>query len=244
MNREDLKVQLKKIDTLSERKLDCPDDYDLASYLEGGLSEREHHHFELHLADCDFCMGLVGLLGRARDSEANEQIPELLMARSRKLANSKTGMPAFRLRHGRRWATAAAVVLAFGLFINLESSRQFNPGTGSPGASPDPVRQERSIDPYALVPRVTSPLDNSKIDPTSQQFSWAPVRDSLYYQVRIVSDEGDLLWQERLPGTQWKLPSELTLSSNAEYFVRVDAYLTESKSLNSDYVVFRVRETH
>jgi len=73
-------------------------------------------------------------------------------------------------------------------------------------------------------------------------FRWTAVSNSLYYQLRIVSDEGDLVWQGRVDGTHWVLPAGLSLAPGAEYFVRVDAYLTEAKALNSDYLLFRVGE--
>ena len=241
MNRDDLKDRLRQTSPTLERQLDCPDDYDFASYIEGGLSEKEHIGFEQHLSDCDFCLERVGLLGRAGDREAESRVPELLLARAAKLAKNQDGDNINPLmRHTRRWAAAAVVVLAIGILMNLESFKQVTPGSIPAGGSLSANRQERSIGPYALVPKLISPLENATIDPRTQQFVWAAVRDSLYYQIRIVSDEGDLLWQERVVGTQWGLPPELALAVDADYFVRVDAYLTESKSLNSDYVVYRV----
>ena len=248
MNRDDLKDHLKRPTRRLERQLDCPDDYDLASYMEGGLNEKAHKRFESHLADCGFCMERVGLLGRARDTEAESPVPDLLLARSAKLAKDQDGskagyrIPNLRLNYARRWAAAAVVVLAIGLLMNLESPKQVTQESTPPGGSLSPIRQERNIDPYALVPKIISPAENSTINPRSQQFVWAPVRGSLYYQIRIVSDEGDLVWQERVNGTQWALPPQVLLIHDSEYFVRVDAYLAESKSLNSDYVVFKVTD--
>jgi len=234
MNRDELRNLLKQPVKFSERNLGCPDDYALASYVEGGLSERDHNNFELHLSDCDFCLERVGLLGRANDTEQVDGVSELLMASSRNLPRDGTHKRN-GLRYAPRWATAALVVLTFGLLLNLEPSNQDSPELTSPA-----IPQQRSVDPYALLPQVISPADGSTINPTTQQFTWTPIRDSLYYQVRIVSDVGDLVWQERVNGTQWQLPVGISLPGNAEYFVRVDAYLTEAKSFNSDYVVFKV----
>jgi hypothetical protein len=61
--------------------------------------------------------------------------------------------------------------------------------------------------------------------------------------VRIVSDEGDLLWQEQVNETRWKLPAELVLTADTEYYVRIDAYLAESKALSSDYILFKVEQS-
>jgi hypothetical protein len=81
------------------------------------------------------------------------------------------------------------------------------------------------------------------IVPGDGTFEWTPVPESLYYQLRIVSDEGDLIWQGRVDGTQWALPSDLPLVPGSEYFVRVDAYLAEAKAVNSDYFLFQVGES-
>jgi hypothetical protein len=239
MNRDDLRYFLKQSAQAVERKLDCPDDYELASYLEGGLSEQGHFNFERHLTDCDFCMERVGLLGRANDIEADTQVPELLLARSKKLAQN-TVHKHMGLRYAPRWAAAAVLVLTIGLLMNLEPPQQVSTELAPPSTSPPLTRQVRNISPYALLPQVISPKEGSTINPVTQQFVWAPVQDSLFYQVRIVNDVGDLVWQARLTGTQLGLPEDLLLASGAEYFVRVDAYLTEAKSLNSDYVVFKV----
>jgi len=239
MDRSELRYLLKQPVKLAERNLGCPDDYELASYMEGGLSERDHISFERHLSDCDFCLERVGLLGRAKDIEHVNGVSELLLARSRKLAQDG-GHKRNGLRYAPRWAAAAVVVLTFGLLMSLESPNRNSPELTSPVTRSPAMRQQRNIDPYALLPQVISPTDGSTINPTTQQFTWVPIRDSLFYQVRIVSDVGNLVWQERVNGTQWRLPLGLSLHGNAEYFVRVDAYLTEAKSLNSDYVVFKV----
>ena len=240
MNRDELKYLLKQPVMVAERNLGCPDDSELASYMEGGLSEQNHNKFERHLSDCDFCMERVGLLGRAKDIEAGNRVPDLVLARSKKLVQNPEHLHK-GLRYAPRWAAAAVVVLAIGFLADLESPNQVSTELTPPGTQPPMIRQERNVDPNALLPHVISPHDGSTINPTTQQFVWAPIHDSLFYQVRIVSDVGDLVWQERVTGTQWRLPAGLSLVSGAEYFVRVDAYLTESKSLNSDYVVFKVR---
>ena len=43
-------------------------------------------------------------------------------------------------------------------------------------------------------------------------------------------------------GTEWRLPAGLALTPGSEYFARVDAYLTDAKTLQSDYLLFRSGE--
>ncbi len=247
MNTDELKSLLKQSQETVERQLDCPDDHTLASYIDGGLSERDHGRFEHHVADCAYCTERVGALGRAREAESTAQVPELLRARSGKLANAPGTKnapinPAI-WRKAPRWAAAAVVVLAIGVLSQFYSPslnrQEVSPSNETPG-QPARIRETRNMDPGATGPSFLSPLEGMTIIPDGGVFNWTPVHDSLYYQLRIVSDEGDLVWQERVDGTQWALPAGLSLSPGAEYFVRVDAYLAEAKALNSDYVLFRV----
>lgn len=236
MNKDQLKELLKQPIETAERNVRCPDDAELASYMDGGLSEQDHSGFELHLADCGYCLERIGLLGRAAESEIVASLPELILARSRKLVSGADRQQPVsdvqtRRRNAQRWAAAAVVVLAIGVLFQFNSPYQATP--------PAEIRETRNIDPGAMGPNILWPREGMIIVPYDDVFTWTSVPDSIYYKIRIVSDEGDLIWQARVNGTQWGLPEEVTLASGAEYLVRVDAYLAESKSLNSDYVLFR-----
>ena len=60
--------------------------------------------------------------------------------------------------------------------------------------------------------------------------SWTEVADSLYYDLRIVRDDGDLVWHERVAGNRWSLPEGLSLQDGTEYFVRVDALMDNARA--------------
>lgn len=216
MKKDELISLLKQPIEAVERQPGCADDYRLASYVDGGLSERDHGRFERHLADCAWCIERVGIIGRAREAETTGAVPKPVRT---------------RWRAAPRWAVAAVVVLAIGVVSQLNSPYQATQAVQ--------IRETRNLDPGALGPSFLSPREGMTITPDAGVFNWTAVPDSLYYQVRIVSDEGDLLWQERVNATQWGLPGELSLAPGAEYYVRVDAYLAEAKTLNSDYLLFR-----
>jgi len=242
MNREELKSILQRNAEPVERQPGCPADDELASFMDGGLSEQGHENFTIHLADCAYCIERVGMLGRARDEDTPVQVPELLIARSRKLAALSQTPVEGKNAWGTitRWSAAAVVVLAIGLVVRQAPGPA--PATGPADRPAQDYRETRNINPGAAGPRVLWPREGMTVVTADAVFNWAPVQESLYYQVRIVSDEGDLIWQERVVGTQWELPRELSLAHGAEYFVRVDAFLTDAKSLNSDYVLFRAGE--
>jgi hypothetical protein len=259
MKNDQLKYLLKQSAKAAERRpgrtdkrypeSGCHDDYEIASYWEGGLSERDHGRLELHLADCEYCMERIGILGRAGEAETSVQVPEFLQARSARLADSadsRVGRSNRDLwRRAPRWAAAAIVVLSIGVLSQSFSPRpdgmESPAGVEPPGHSDD-IRQTRNINPAAMAPNFLSAREGMTMIPGDGIFSWTAVPDSLFYQLRIVSDEGDLVWQGRVNETQWVLPSGLSLAPGAEYFVRVDAFMTEAKALNSDYLLFRVGE--
>lgn len=237
MDRDELKSLLQSIE-VPERQPGCPADEQVASYMEGGLSERDHREFETHLTDCAWCLERVGILGRALEHEAKAAVPDLALARARRMAG-EAPEPGSRWRSAPGWVAAALVVLAIGLVARNQLPTGPEP---APLTQPEAVRTIRSIDSEAMGPGLLKPGEGIQVTHSNGAFNWTPVTDSLYYQVRIVTVEGDLLWQERVNETHWQLPSELPLTSGLEYFVRVDAHLSETRSLNSDYILFQPDE--
>jgi len=219
----------------------CPEDQQIAEYYDEVLPERERHTLERHLADCRFCLARIGMLQRLEQDQTSRRIPEDVLATAKTLRHE----PVQRRRATPFWAAAAVIVIAVGAFYQLLPLSQVGqnalPRTHLDEPSSE-LRETRTIDPVAIGPRFLSPPEGVTVAAGNNLFIWTPVPDSLYYQVRVVSDAGDLLWQERVDGTEWRLPGGLNLSPGVEYFVRVDAYLTDAKALQSDYLLFRLGE--
>lgn len=226
---------------LTERTPFCPEDQQVAEYFEEQLPEAERDRLERHLADCRFCLARLGMLQRLEQNPIAPRIPEDVLATAKSMRN--TGV------RRRKWvqasAAAAVLVIAVGVLYQVLPVREIGqvalPRTHMNEPSSD-LRETRSIDPGVMGPRFLSPRGGPDIISTASVFQWTAVPNSLYYEVRIVSDAGDLLWQERVDGTEWKLPAGLALTPGLEYFVRVDAYLTDAKTLQSGYLLFRSGE--
>jgi hypothetical protein len=63
-----------------------------------------------------------------------------------------------------------------------------------------------------------------------------------YYDVRVVTDAGDVVTEAHVTGTDWR-PMELAaLRTGLEYFVHVDAYVSAGKSIGSEHVSFHVSD--
>lgn len=240
MDKDKLTFFLAQTTGAPELQHDCPEDELLAAYMEGVLSDVSHGQFENHLADCAWCIERVGMLGRAHESDAQEQVPEPLLARAGKMVNS-SGQSASGWRRAHAWAVAAAVVLTIGFMVSKSTLYEGKPHSVSRNNA-ETSQSTRSIAPGALQTTQPSTGNNISVEFSDGVFSWTPVNDSLFYQVQIVTAEGDLLWRERVNAEQWNPPGELVLSAGEEYFVRIDAFVSETRSVKSDYVAFMFPE--
>ena len=213
----------------------CPDENQIAGYVDGGLAAAIRQELEGHLADCGHCLALVGLLSRARDASTAEPVPWQTPDPARARV---TKAPARRWQFAPQWAAAAALVLAVPLLLQLGRT----PDAGLEGQGRPEPPATRMIARQADAVQVLAPRAGAAVDPRHVQFRWSAVAGSPYYDVRIVTDDGDVVVRERVTGTAWQLPERLSLQPGAEYFLHVDAYPSGDKAVSSEHVPFRVAE--
>jgi hypothetical protein len=213
----------------------CPDEHRIAGYVDGGLDAAVRQELEQHLADCGHCLALVGLLSRARSASASESLPSPVLAQVGARPRKELPHP---WRFAPQWAAAAALVLAVPLLVQLGRSPDAGlEGQGSP--APSAIRKFEST-PDTLQVLVSGA--GGAVDAQRVQFRWTEVAGSPYYEVRIVTDDGDVVIRKRVTGTAWQLPAQVRLQPGAEYFVHVDAYPSGDKAVSSDHVPFRVSD--
>jgi len=217
MEKDKIKSLLRQTTGVPERQPDCPQDELLATYMEGGFSDASHREFEAHLADCAWCLERVGILGRANESDTQEQVPELLIARAGRIPNPSRESVS-KWHRAPALAAAAVLVLTLGALVSNLAFRDKAPDPASSG-NMETTQSTRSVDPGGLQPAQHSPVNNISVKFVGGMFEWTPVNDSMFYQVRIVTAEGDLLWRERVSGDKWKPPGGLVFSPGEEYFV-------------------------
>lgn len=130
-----------------------------------------------------------------------------------------------------QWAVAASILLAI-FWIGW-----------SPQVDQPVDYQEARGNPSVLSPpEILAPDSGVLAKRDGFMFRWTEVPGSLYYEIRVVSDAGDLLGKERVDRTEWALPEAINLEPGREYFVRVDAYLSDSKAISSQHIPFRLRD--
>ena len=228
----------------ARRTTECPDDHEMAAVVSGALSSDKRDELQRHMADCDFCILQLGLLGRLHGEEPDQEVSEFVLARASRLG---AGRGPLVLTYAPRWAAAAVIVLAIALAFHWNSPDRV--GTGTPGAISSfaiptfsDEEQSRNFGTNAFAPRILSPAEGARIEAEALVIKWSETPGSLYYDVRVVSDEGKLVWQKRVEETESSLPESLALNPGAEYFVRVDAYLAVAKKVSSRHVLFTIAE--
>lgn len=245
MKREKLPDLLRTLPTnAAVRTSDCPDNHELAASVDGQLEGESANKFADHLAHCGFCMTQVGLLNRLHQSVPEQQVSEFVLARARRMGE-RNKRPAFP--YASRWASAAVIILAFLVVFKWDSPSLVNPQTTdktSHGLSSETLDQSqiRNRQLNILQPRVLAPATGAIIDPSKAVFQWTEVSGSLYYDVRVVTDGGDLIWKARVEDTELGLPDNLQLDPDVEYYFRVDAYLVTARSIRSQHVLFSIGE--
>lgn len=212
-----------------ERVPTCPDEHSIAAYVDGTLETNAREPLELHLADCSHCLALVGLLSREHVVTAAEAVPEPTIARARALAQPRSRR---RVSLAPQWAAAAVVVLAMATLISLPRP----PDTDWP---PDAPATRTGNSPGL---RLLSPGEGMTVDRTQLTVRWSPVAGARYYDARVVTEAGDVVAEERLTGTEWHPKERAALRPDLEYFVHVDAYVSDGNAFGSEHVSFHVSE--
>ena len=222
---------------LSERTPFCPDDQEIAEFYEGHLSELEYQPIERHLADCRFCLARIGMLSRQQEAGDAPRPPEEVLAAAKKLAHKS---PAWGLKRAPAWTAAAIIVLSVFMIMN---NRQLPlPASTTGPVEPVPAEasnsQLRSINRSAMNLDVLNPEQGETIAPGSL-VRWAAIPDNIHYNVFVLSNAGDVLWTQRLQGTEWVMNDALQLVAGHDYFLRVEAVLPDGGTISSKHVAFR-----
>ena len=104
----------------------CPDENQLAGYVDGLVSPAQKNSLESHLARCQSCRGQIAFLTESADWQQPDPLPAHLAVRARKI-----GLVIDRtVLLGWRWTTAMAaaaclfLVLSLGLIVTFWLSRE------------------------------------------------------------------------------------------------------------------------
>ena len=231
-----------------ERTRRCPAEAELAAYVDDRLERDARHRVEGHIADCRFCLELIGFLVRIEQQAVPEEVPAVLEARARALVEVRES--SFRPAH--RWGAVAAAMAGAAVVLVL---RTRPPDTRAvpalPSTAPSAERPEVRATPAPTEvrsrpvgpgrPEPISPRPGAVVRREDLEFRWRAFPRAVFYEVRLATAEGDLVWEGRASQTSLRPPKELRLGTGQKYYVWVGAHLPEARTVQSRAVAFRVR---
>lgn len=223
----------------------CPDEHQLAAYVDQQLIGAERERVESHLAKCDSCLRQVGFLVKVSQLPAGS-VPAFLLDRAKKIDSEAYTAASFNWR----WISVAAgiAVIALGLAIwrealsHAEENSMIVATAAQPSAAVvrDKARSEaemavRSVSPSASLPHVLSPQPGVVVH-AADFIHWEAMPNATAYEVRVVTADGDLVWSKRVHENSANAPQ--VLRPGMKYFLWVRAFLADGKAEQSDAVAF------
>lgn len=222
---------------LKEKTPFCPEDQLIAEYFDGDLADAERVQLEHHLSGCPFCLARIGILERLENIHRDKRVPEDVLATAKQLTHT---------RPVRRTAAAAVAVVVITLFT-INYNRDLAPVSESipkaVSSTDNSVRQLRNLNRVATDLNVFTPQPGAVIA-AGAVIEWAKIPGNLHYNIFVLSNTGDVLWTQRLIGTDWVLDESLQLVADNQYYFRVEALLPDGRNVSSKHVVFQVTEQH
>ena len=206
----------------------CPDETQLAAFVDGGLTPRERGRVAGHAAGCGYCIGQIGTLARMAAAEPPFEVPPAVLARARALA------PVSAAPLGWRWGMAVAAATGFAVILTFSVRAPRSAGDST-------IEQVRKAPDPSALPELLFPREGTVVERQALVFQWRPVEPSLYYDVRILSADGDPIWNERISASKAQIPQSIRLVPGQKYYASVDAWLPDGKSVKCPVVGFKVR---
>lgn len=107
-----------------------------------------------------------------------------------------------------------------------------------PPASPRAAVRNSATPASAVV--LLSPPEEATLPPGALVFNWRAVPGAAYYELHIVTEEGNVVWSGKVEATSTTLPEGHGLEAGRKYFVWVRAHLSGGGTVKSPAVSFRV----
>ena len=226
----------------------CPGEGVIAAYLDRVVNDADRSRIESHLADCEYCRSLVADVVTTQRSDP-PAMP--LGLTSRAIASIAPGARRGRwiLLPGAALAGVAFVVIAT---VMLRSPQQLiGPAPSAPSAPviaksepPSTVSHPvadvvRKVTSAVVLPSLIFPKPDSVVTHDQLEFKWKPVPRSRYYELHVVTPEGEPVWEAQSEAAFLNVPSDVRLR-DASYFVWISAYLDDGRVEESAVIRFQV----
>jgi hypothetical protein len=256
------------------RRWRCPNEMQLAAYVEHKLQGSTRDFVEKHVADCEFCLSQISFLVHAADQTDSSEVPTSVLRRARDLVPKKSGR---MTNWGWRWTAASAaaaclvLLLAF-IALRLQTQQAVNAPDGplvaqqhppdivpvpqttpalprpAPTHSAEKLRPSEPVVPEIrrevqdLLPTIVFPRNGTALRQSELDFRWQAFADTVFYDIRVVTAEGDLVLETKTEDTHLRIADSIPLQPGAKYFVSVRAHLRQGKTVKSGIVSFHISE--
>jgi hypothetical protein len=235
---------------LPKRRWTCPTDDAIASFVDGTLPENKKAGLELHLCSCDHCRQIVADVVKAQREMDLAAPPSALLYKTIRAVS-----PEHTRRH-RFWIPAGVVATIVAILLTISGLlrqpkqaalpsqmpsaplvARSSPETLSVKPVPDVVRKQTTVEalPSIIFPQAGGVVGNKRL-----RFSWKQIPNARSYQVRVVTSDGDIVWEGETEQTVLTVPSDFTLK-NGSYFVWITSYLANGRTIKSAPVGFVVK---
>ena len=207
----------------------CPDDAALAALSDGTLAADQRAPIVEHIATCDRCLAQVGALVRL-DRTAPPVVPAAL--RDRVTATGVT-------RQATGWRAGLAVAATVCLSLGGWFYAQRTP-IEAPIPVPEAVDQVRSRGTTSPTPHVLRPSADVQVAHGPLDIAWEPTANALAYRVRVMRDDGSVLWDGDATGTSTVVGASAGLPRGTPLYVAITALLPDGKTARSPAVRFQI----
>jgi len=231
-----------KLSTSSE-KTECFDEFELVSYLEGGVERNVRSKYYLHLSQCQSCLDNLlslenllhdlkseGLLSSEKSyrEKANRFITTIAQTTKDKLKSIRDlfvlPLPAYR-------RAGMVIILLAAIFFLLPEQNQNN----TPFTTRDQNKFETGI-------QLLFPLNQISINESSPEFRWEKVPEASKYTILLLDANGDIVWEKQTSLSKLKLPQEIKLLPTMTYFWQVEAFFKDGSSMVSGMSGFTITQ--
>jgi hypothetical protein len=231
-----------------KRGWNCLHEGAIASYVDQTIGDRGRAGVERHLSTCTYCRNAVADVVKLRRVGDAPAVPSDLIARVRFVGSAKPK------RWAWGWPLAAAGSLACLLFaLTLRETNQTLTLPSWPAPSGPRISKSQPQPPAAAEPRevirgsglpqqlptVTYPARDGVVGPDGLEIRWSAVPHAIYYQVRVLTSAGELVWQSDTTANLIRTPDRMALTSG-KYFVLVSAVMENGRMRKSDPQPFQV----
>ena len=198
----------------------CPTPAQLAGLADGGLPPEARARITEHVSSCDRCLtdlGAVVRMGR----EQPLVLPDTLKARV--------------VRRSRpRWqAVAAAAVVLLGVGTWVATQRQVHVSSDTVSADAVRTRQSDSREPILLMP-----AQDQRLAASGLAFEWQPVTGAVAYRVRVILDDGRLVWETETTKTRLDVEAVRGWPLDHPLYVTVTAVLPDARTARAPSIRF------